>query len=388
MFFFETAFILSAAILVYVYAGFPAILLLLTKGRRWQAPSEYSDKELPTVALIVAAYNEETVIEKKIQNGLAIDYPAEKLRFIFVSDSNDNTNEILRRYESPRVSVRILPERRGKVVALEAAYEICREEVLVMSDANTYYRPDSIRKLVRHFRNPQVGVVTGDVRILPSEETFGAGEGLYYKYERKLQELETAFWATVAIDGAMYAFRRSLLRPPSNGLIADDLVTSMNVGCQGYRIIYDPAAIAEEDPTPNSGMEFHRKVRVVAYAIQSLLAGEGVPPLREGKLLWTYVSHKVLRWLAPIFLIWMLICNLALVRESLFWRSLLCGQILFYGAAWLAWKKPELDSKLLRVPYYFSMVNLAAFFGILRGMKRKQRPVWMRTERLTPSVGD
>jgi poly-beta-1,6-N-acetyl-D-glucosamine synthase len=381
------AFFICLATLVYVYAGFPLILLLITRRRERQLPQELPDSELPHVVMIVAAYNEETVIEQKIRNGLAIDYPPDKLRFIFVSDSTDSTNEILLRYESARISVKLLPDRRGKVHALDAAFALSDEEMLVLSDANTYYRADSIRKLMRHFSDPEVGLVTGDVRILPTDETFGQGEGLYYKYERTLQRLETAFWSTVAIDGAMYALRRNLLRPPSSGLVADDLVTSMNVGCQGFRMLYDPDAIAEENPTPNSGIEYRRKVRVVAYAVQSLMAGEGVPPLTEAKLLWTYISHKVLRWLAPVFLTGMLVSAGISAFMSAFWAAVLALQGLFYLLAFVGWKFPSFDAKVFRVPYYFTMVNYAALVGLIRGLLRRQQPVWMRTERLSSVSG-
>ncbi len=327
-------------------------------------------------ALIVAAYNEERVIEEKLRNCLQLDYPEDKLACIFVSDSTDRTNEILLRYVSSRIRVQILPERLGKVAALAAAYPISDGEILVFSDANTLYRPDALKKLVRHFADAQVGVVSGDVRLLPSEQTFGQGEGLYYRYERRLQKLESAFFSTVGVDGAMYALRRRHLRPVSTGLIADDFVTAMNVALQGYRILYDGEAIAEEDPTPSDGMEFRRKVRVVAYAVQSFLAGEGVPPLRQIRLWWTYVSHKLLRWLVSFFLLAMLLASGAAAYWSLWWRCILSVEIAFYLLAVMAWKFPKIDGRAFRVPYYFCMVNLAALLGVVRALRRGQQPVW------------
>ncbi len=376
-------FCVSVALVIYVYAGFPVILRMLVGGRRSQADAPgMSDDELPTVSLVVAAYNEETVIERKIRNGLEIDYPSDKLQFVYVSDSTDGTNEILRRYESGRIRVRILSERRGKVVALHEALKLCTGGIIVMSDANTWYRPDSIRRLVRHFRNPEIGVVTGDVRLLPTDQPFGAGEGAYYKYERALQELESAFWSTVAIDGAMYAVRREHVEFPKNGLIADDFVTAMNVGLRGLRIIYDRTAIAEEDPTPSDGQEFRRKVRVVAYAIQSYFKGEGRPGIRQFRLWWTYVSHKLLRWFVPVFLGLALASNMVAAFISGPWRYVLGAQMALYLAALIGWKFPSLDSKVFRVPYYFVLVNTAALVGIWRGIRSRQSAVWVRTERV------
>jgi cellulose synthase/poly-beta-1,6-N-acetylglucosamine synthase-like glycosyltransferase len=331
---------------------------------------------------VVAAYNEEQVIETKLRNCLAIDYPPDRLTFVFVSDSTDRTNEILLRHQSERVRVRVLPQRRGKVNALAEAFQLCDGEILVLSDANTYYRPDSIRKLVRHFEDPAIGLVTGDVRILATDKPFGTGEGMYYRYERALQEMESAFWSTVAIDGAMYALRRIHLEPPTSGMIADDFVTGMNVGRRGLRIIYDRDAIAEENPTPGDGQEFARKVRVVAYAVQSLLRNEGVPGFSQISLLWAYGSHKLLRWLVPVFLCIALLSNVAAAVLSPFWLALLALQAVFYSLGAVAWRYPQAGSFIFRVPYYFVMVNAAALLGLWRGVRGKQKPVWLRTERL------
>src|ERR1035441_7723576 len=341
----ECLFWISFCVMFYVYFGFPACLFALSAGRRKRQRAELMGDELPSISFIVAAYNEERVIEEKLRNCLRLDYPAGKLKFVFVSDSDDGTNEILLRYQSEQVTALVLPERRGKVAALESAYPLCQGEVLVFSDANTLYRPNSLRMLVRHFVDPEVGVVTGDVRLLPAAQTFGQGEGLYYRYERRLQELESLFHSTVAIDGAMYALRRELLRPVSSGLIADDFVTAMNVALQGYRILYDPEAIAEEDPTPDDGMEFRRKVRVVAYAVQSFLAGEGVPPLRQIRLWWPYVSHKLLRWLVSFLLLAMVIASAGAAYWSPPWRWILSLEVAFYLLAVVAWRFPRMDSR-------------------------------------------
>lgn len=369
-------------LVIYVYAGYPLCLFLLTR-RSSRSVNDLPDDDWPSVSFVVAAYNEESVIETKLHNCLAIDYPPEKLTFVFVSDSNDRTNEILLRNQSNRVRVRILPDRRGKVNALAEAFQVCDGDILVLSDANTYYRPDAIRKLVRHFKDPAIGVVTGDVRILPTDKAFGAGEGLYYRYERALQQMESAFLSTVGIDGAMYALRRIHLQPPTSGMIADDFVTAMNVGRRGLRIIYDETAIAEENPTPSDGQEFTRKIRVVAYAFQSLLRNEGVPHFSQPGFLWTYVSHKLLRWLVPVFLIVALLSTIgAAATTSSFWLGMLGLQAVFYLLAATGWLYPKADSLLFRVPYYFSMVNTAALLGVWRGLRGRQKPVWLRTERL------
>ncbi len=235
--------------------------------------------------------------------------------------------------------------------------------------------------MVRHFPNPEVGAVTGDVRLLPTNETFGEGEGLYYRYERNLQLQETIFWSTVTVDGAMYALRRELFDPPTSGVTADDLVTGMNVACQGFRVIYDPAAIAEEDPTPTNEQEFNRKIRMVSYGIQSVLINEGMPSVGQFRIWWTFVSHKVLRWLAPVFLVTALGSSILAAVLSPVWIWAAAVQAIFYFLACLSWLYPRLKSRVFRVPYYFTLVNLAALFGIIRGARRKPELTWTKAER-------
>ena len=377
----QVVFWMSGCLLFYIYFGFPLSLYLLTRRCKHQEPRDLPDEELPTVSLLVAAYNEELVIERKLQNCLTLDYPHDKLKFVFVSDSTDKTNEILLRHRSERFKVLMLPERGGKVKALRQAFPLCAGEIIVFSDANTYYWPDSIRKLVRHFQSLDVGAVTGDVRLLPTDETFGKGESLYYRYERHLQLQETLFWSTVTVDGAMYALRRELFDPPTSGVTADDLVTGMNVACRGFRVIYDPAAVAEEEPTPTNEQEFNRKIRMVSYGIQSVIINEGMPSIRQFRIWWTFVSHKVLRWLAPVFLVSALVSSIVAAILSPVWIWVVAPQVIFYFLGVLASLYPWLTSRLFRVPYYFTLVNVAALVGIIRGARRKPSLTWTKAER-------
>jgi len=381
--FFWLLFCLSACVLIYTYAGFPVCLWLLTRGKRYNPPAEARDEDLPTVTVLIAAHNEDRVIADKIANCRNLDYPTDKIDFVFVSDgSTDGTNRILLDAQGPQIQVKIMPGRNGKINALLAGFPLCRGEVLAMSDANTFYRPDALRKLMRHFRNPQVGVVTGDVRLLPSKEKFGAGEGVYYRYERALQLMESTYWSTVTVDGAMYALRRPLLRPPSYKEVPDDFVIGMNVVLQGYRMIYDPAAIAEEDPTPSNIQEFQRKVRIVAHGIQSFVAGEGVPSLRQFRVAWLYTSHKLLRWTSAVSVVIAFMSSLALAVVSPDWAWILYLQLAFYALAFAGWKLSFAKGAIFRVPYYFGMIHMAALLGLIRGLRKAERPVGVKTDRV------
>jgi cellulose synthase/poly-beta-1,6-N-acetylglucosamine synthase-like glycosyltransferase len=386
--FLEAVFWASLLVLAYVYAGFPAMLWLLTRGKSSAPPADPPDDRLPSISFLTAAHNEEPVIEEKIRNCLDLDYPAEKLHFVFVSDgSTDGTDAILERYAShPRVRVVLVPERGGKMRALRQGFPLCRSEVLALTDANTFYQPDALRKLARHFADPMVGCVTGDVRIRPSKQQFGEGESAYYRYERALQAMETAFWSAVGVDGAMYVLRRELLTPPSENIILDDFVISMNAARQGFRIVYDPEAIAAEDPTPTSGQEFWRKVRVVAGGYQAILQREGLPRLGQARLLWLYLSHKALRWAAPLFLLAMAASAAALAGDGLFWRVVLAGQGVFYLLAVAGWLLRVQRLLLLRIPYYFCLINLAALVGLARALRGRQSVIWRKAGRAAGSV--
>jgi biofilm PGA synthesis N-glycosyltransferase PgaC len=254
----------------------------------------------------------------------------------------------------------------------------------VLSDANTYYRTNALQMLARHFHDRQVGVVTGDVRIRPARGQFGQGEGAYYRYERWLQKRESDFWSCVGVDGGMYAVRQTLLVPPSDEIILDDFVIAMNSARQGYRIIYDPEAVAEEDPTPNDSQEFRRKVRIVAGGYQALRLNEGVPRLTDFRLMWLYVSHKLLRWLAPVFMAVLLSASVGLAVRP-FYAAALIAQTAFYGLAFLCWQFTHLEGAVFRMPYYFVLVNLAALQGLFRSVSGKETVLWSKAARVTES---
>jgi poly-beta-1,6-N-acetyl-D-glucosamine synthase len=373
---------ISLGILTYVYFGFPACIWLLTRRKRPSLPAKSAD--LPSITLVVAALNEEVVLEHKLENCVALDYPTDKLKFFFISDgSTDRTNEILSRWDGPRFQTKLLSSRGGKTRALKLAISRCTGDLIVLSDANTYYRTDALQLLARHFQDRQVGVVTGDVRIRPAPGQFGQGEGAYYRYERWLQKRESDFWTCVGVDGGMYAIRQTLLVLPSDEIILDDFVISMNSARQGYRIIYDPEAVAEEDPTPNDSQEFQRKVRIVAGGYQALRLNEGVPRLTDFRLMWLYLSHKLLRWLAPVFMAVLLGASVGLAGRPLYAAALI-GQAALYFLALLCWQF-TLKGAVFRLPYYFVLVNLAALQGLFRSVSGKETALWRKPPRVTDS---
>lgn len=377
----KVVFWMSLTIILYVYAGYPLALAMAA----WRArPSRRDDHFFPTVSLVIAAYNEEAVIREKLENSLALDYPQDRLEIVVASDgSTDATNDIVQGFADRGVVLHAMVPRGGKTQALNRVIPKTQGAIIVLSDANTMYRGDAIRKLVRHFSDPTVGAVSGDVRLVNAADSHARAEGFYYRYERQIQIWESRLGAIIGADGAMYAVDRERFRSPSDTIILDDFVISMTVARLGYRVLYEPAAVAIERGTQSSGEEFQRKVRIVAGGIQALKQGEGLPRLQQPILLFSYISHKLLRWLVPCFLVALLVASLTVVRASFFYQLALLGQVLFYGIGF-AYTMNVMGLRRYRwgaIPYYFCLVNGAAFIGLCRGLLGIQKVTWQRTRR-------
>jgi len=266
-------------IIGYIYFGYPIILKLLSK---YYTKPIYRKEITPEVTLLICAYNEEEVIEEKIKNSFALDYPSEKLKIIVASDgSSDKTNDIVRQYKDDRLILMAYPTRRGKINVINDTVQKLTSEIIIFSDANTIYLKDAVKKLIRNFADPSIGGVSGNVILENEKATFGKSESLYYAYERWIQKKESNLDSIIGGDGAMYAIRKELIIRPSPNIILDDFVISMNIPLQGYRLIYDEKAVAVEKSIISSKTEFLRKSRVIAGAIQSLKQKEGVPSFTQ-----------------------------------------------------------------------------------------------------------
>ena len=376
----ELIFWTSLGVILYVYVGYPLLLAMIAFRA---PPTRQDDSYCPSVSLIIAAYNEEKVLREKIDNSLALDYPRDRIEIVIASDgSTDATDAIAASYmERGIILYKVIP-RGGKTRALNTVIPKTRGEILVLSDANTMFQPDAIRKLVRHFADPTVGAVSGDVRLVDAAESHAYSEGLYYCYERWLQGLESQVGSVIGADGGMYAVARRHFRPPVNSIILDDFVISMTVARLGFRVLYEPEAVAIEQGTLSGREEFFRKVRIIAGGIQALKLGAGVPNLGQPLLLLGYFSHKLLRWLMPCLMLLIFLAAAALAKEP-FYVFILSVQVLFYGAA-LGYGLNTLGLRQLRISgiaYYFSFVNSAALLGLWKGLWGRQNAAWQRTTR-------
>ncbi len=376
----------STALVVYAYLGYPLAIYLASRlfGRR-RDPAAADDAQLPQLSLLIAAYNESSVIGERIENALAMDYPRDKLEIVVASDgSSDGTNEIVQRYADRGVVLLPFPERRGKSVVLNDAIGRLHGELMMLSDANTMMDPQAARRLVRWFSDPAVGAVCGWLDLYDTQTGRNA-DGVYWRYENFLKRCEGRLDAVLGANGAIYAMRRELYQPIPPDTLVDDftipLLAKLHSGC---RILYDKQAVAVEETAPDIHAEFRRRARIGAGGFQAIAR---LWPLLNPRFGWTafaFGSHKVLRWLSPFFLLAMLGTNVLLAGLPVY-RELLWGQLAFYALALVGSRisLPGWAGRLLRLPALFTAVNLALLVGFVRWLRRPQSGVWVRTPRAT-----
>ncbi len=363
----------SAALVGYVYVGFPAALAALTAVyRREVAKAPHT----PSISLVIPAYDEQDVIVEKLEACLALDYPADKLEIVVASDgSRDDTVERARAFESDeRVRIMAFEQNRGKLAMLNDVMRRVESEIVVFSDAATMPEPDALRRLASNFADPKVGAVSGIYKIRnEAGAALGKQEDFYWRYETFLKEREAALGSILGAHGALYAIRRTLYPFPDPSVINDDFVIPMRIVAQGYRAAYEPEALAWEEAQDSSG--FGRRVRLMAGNFAQLAEMKGLfwPP-SQWLTLFFFLSHKAARLVAPFALLAACVANL-FVLESPFYRLTLALQTGFYALAALGalgW----LRARALRLPYYFTMINLAAFFGFYYAVARRGRVGW------------
>jgi cellulose synthase/poly-beta-1,6-N-acetylglucosamine synthase-like glycosyltransferase len=365
------------AVCVWVYCGYPLFLIVLG----WLHPRPIRRAFRPaSVSVIVVAHDEEEVIATKVDNTLRLDYPRNALEIIIACDGcKDETAARARRAAAGCASVLELP-RCGKALALNAAVQQSRGEILVLTDANTMLGAGSLKVLLEPFSDPEVGGVCGNQkhRRPRSGSRTGHGESSYWRFDKWIKSLESRCGSTVAADGALYALRRDLFVPITEPAQADDMAISMRVVLRGARLVYEPRAVAFEDPPGSSRDEFRRKIRVTNHSLRALL--------NLGPRLWSsglysleLLSHKLLRHLVPLFLVGLALASGALALSSPLLGVLATLQAIFYSAAGLAWvARGTIPARwrLLTMPYYFCVANGAALVGICTLLAGRRASIW------------
>lgn len=371
----------AAAVVVYTFAGYPAIVAVWARLK--PRPVRRDPEFRPSVSLIVAAYNEETEIAARLKNAFEADYPEDRLEVIAVTDgSTDETAE--RAATVPGVVVLHRPERLGKLAAITRAAGSARGEILVFSDANNRYPRGTIGALVAPFADPDVGVVAGRKAIDDgSGRDIDRAEGLYWRYESKIKTWESAIGSTVGAAGEVVAFRRSAFRPPPVGTMNEDLVQAVSTAADGWRVVYAPDAISLERASATPDDEAVRRGRLVTGRLQALCMLMPRLLRSDPRLAWQLISHKGLRPVVPWALATMAVTNAAVIRRRRWALATMAGQVAFYFAAFLGWRRERQGrrNRLLYLPYYFCKMNIAAVRGVLAFVAGRREHVWARVRR-------
>jgi cellulose synthase/poly-beta-1,6-N-acetylglucosamine synthase-like glycosyltransferase len=374
--FWTTVFFVSAAAIVWSYAIYPLLLALAPPQRHVQTGDP---RDWPSVSVLISVYNEEKHIVTRIENLLKLDYPGDKLEILIGSDgSTDRTNELVRTFPDARVKLRAFEQREGKPSVLNRLVPQAHSELLVFSDANAMFGSDALRKLARHFANPQIGGVCG--RLVLHGDSNETDESPYWKLETYLKTRESTLDSCLGANGAIYAIRKSCWPSIPDNTFVDDFVIGMRVREAGHRVIYDTEAVANEELPQSVGHEMTRRIRIGAGGFQALfLCWRSLLPWR-GLYSIAFWSHKVLRWFAPFLMIAALISNVALLPHPLF-AVLLALQLAFYSLALLGAFIRRRKIVLFSAPCYFVTINLALLFGFFRFITGTQQAAWKRTAR-------
>ncbi len=376
-------------LVAHTYLLYPAFLFLacavVQVHRDWQYLGARRDRRsaapasdaLPAVSLLIPAYNEQAHLADKLVNIRALDYPHDRLEVIFVSDgSTDSTNAILETIDDTNILTVFLPERGGKSNALNHAVDQAKHEVLIFSDAATLFERDAVRKLVRHFRDPSVGVVCGALRFQATAESRQT-EGVYWTYECMLRLMEARLGATLTASGAIYALRRRCYVPLPPDTIVEDLLVPMNARQAGYRVLYDPEALATDFAASTVAGEFTRRVRVATGSFRVLprLAAIRLGPMTT----FAFYSHKVLRWILPFLLISLLGSSVILWPRPLY-RTIFLAQVLFYVWAALGFllRRRVQGVRYALIAYYLLAIHLAFLVGFVRALTHRTEAAWQR----------
>ena len=366
-----------AGVVAYTYVGYSLLVLALAGVLKRRL---LLSAELPRVTYLITAYNEERSLQAKLDQVLSLDYPRDKLEVMVASDgSTDRTDDIVSQYAARDVKLVRVEGRVGKTETQNQAVRLATGDVIVFSDATTLYEPSAIRKIVRNYGDPTVGAVSGRYQYRnPSGASIGFGSMLFWSYENRIKAAQTRIGTVTGCCGCIYSVRRTLYEPLPADIISD-LCEPLKILEKGYRIVFEPEAIAYEETTERTAEEFGMRVRVVTRGIRGLLyMRKLLNPLRHGFVAFQLISHKVLRWLVPVFALVFLIANIFIAGQHWFYALTLAGQVAFYGIAILGalLERYFVASRLLTVPLYFVAVNAAALVAMVKVLAGHRAVTW------------
>jgi cellulose synthase/poly-beta-1,6-N-acetylglucosamine synthase-like glycosyltransferase len=380
---------LSVAGILYAYVGYP---LLLAIASSWRTRPISKAEILPSVTVVITAYNEERDLRAKLENTLALDYPKDRIDVIVASDcSTDRTDEIARSFAPHGVSLHRQPVRLGKTAAQNAAVELAKGEILLFSDATTMYRPDVLRAMVPNFADPEVGCVAGRLEYVDkSDSNVGHGARSYWDYETFLKQNESRICSLIGVSGCLYAVRRSAYVPLYHEACSDFIIATKMVE-QGMRAVFEPAAVCAEDTNRGSERELRMRVRVITQTFSDLWRHRSMlSPFRSGFYAVQLLSHKVMRYLVPLFLILMLLSSALLALSSKLFLVLFLAQIGFYLIAAASWplEKLGLRSRAMAFPQYFLLTNLATITAFCKFIGGERYASWQPIREPSTSIAN
>lgn len=389
----DILFWIGICLILYTYLGYTVLLFLLNllSFRLWRKPKPFFNiDDLPEVSILIAAYNEAEIVDAKMQNTMELDYPADKIHVVWITDgSNDGTPDLIKKY--PNVQVLHTDAREGKTAALNRAMPYIKTPFTIFCDANTQLDSQAAKELILGFTDEKIGCVAGEKRIQKNtlDSAAGSGEGAYWQYESIIKILESRFYSALAAAGELYAIRTDLFVPVDKKVIIDDFFISLNIATKGYRIRYVPGAFALELASANITEELKRKIRIASGGFQTIVK---MPALlnvfRYGFLSFEFISHKFLRWaVVPFSLPMVLLLNIWLAYsngwQSAIFNLLFLLQAIFYILViiGLLFENRSTRFKQLFLPYYIIVINFAQLAGLIRFIRKKQNAAWEKAKR-------
>ncbi|QSX77677.1 glycosyltransferase family 2 protein [Agrilutibacter solisilvae] len=363
-------------LLAYIYAGYPLLAIALARIR--PRPTRKAPPTA-TVTVIVTAYNEQASIEQKLRNVLALDYPRDRVDVIVSSDaSSDATDELVRGFGAPQVRLLRVEGRLGKTACQNAAAAVATGDVLLFTDATTRLEAHALGEICSNFQDPSVGCVAGRLTyVAAGDDATGKGGTSYWNYETRLRMAESALGSLIGVSGCLYAVRRSAYRPIPPDLISD-FVTAMVVRGQGLRTVLEPAAVCYEDTLDRPDRELSMRVRVGIRSLVALASQkEFLDPRRYGAFAWQLWSHKVLRYLSPVFWAVALLANAALALQGRYvWMLAMQLALLVAGLLGFTPLRGAAKSRWLAQPYYFVLTNVASALSLFRYLRGERIVTW------------
>ncbi len=378
--FWAVMFWVCAALLVYVYLGYPALAWARAALAPPPAPGIAAP---PVVSVIVVAHDEADRIAARIDNLLALDYPRDRLEILIASDgSTDGTASLVRAYTQDGVAVHAFAARRGKAAVLNDVVPRARGAIVVLADARQRFEPNTVRALTRPFADPAVGAVSGELILTeaPDGPAVSRGVGVYWRYEKLIRKSESRVDSTVGATGAVYAIRRELFAPIPEDTLLDDVLIPLHIVRRGYRVLFEPAARAWDRVAASAEEELARKVRTLAGNFQLFWRAPWLLDPRRNRIWLATVSHKGLRLLGPVLHAGAFVASAALAGVSSFYAAVLVAQAAFYGMALggHATRNAPRRNTLLSVPYVVCLLNWATVVGFFRFCTGRQRATWAR----------